>query len=101
MPAISQGLRDDGLAAATPLSLAVGIHSHELPTGACSLVVDSLEELTPSGIVDRLCQYAAGEALNVQVFHGDQPVAVDQDARGLVLAVVALVSDVGMCALEQ
>ena len=51
--------------------------------------------MAPGGIVDCLGEHATSQAFDVELFDGDQPVAVDQYAGNFVMKIPALVAD--MC----
>ena len=80
MPPLTERLRDRGLTSTAPLGGAVGIHPHDPTTGAFSLVVKSLEEHAPTGIVNGPRQHRAGQSFDVQVFDRDHAEAVHQGA---------------------
>ena len=100
MPPLTERLGHRGLAPAAPLGGATGIHLHDVTSGAFSFLTESCEEHAPPVIVNRPCQHADGQPLDIQVFDRDQAEAVDGSCR-LVVDVIALGSDVGVCLLEQ
>lgn len=66
-----------------------------------SFVAGEVEELRPSGIIDRLGKHTACEAFDIQILDGYQSVVVDQPTADLVVEVRALIANVRVCPLQQ
>lgn len=70
------------------------VHVEDRTTRPLGFVAEEHDELTPTGVGDRLCQLAIlDHALDVQVFQADSPVLVDQLAAQLVVEVSPLIGD--------
>lgn len=81
----------DGRAAGAGLARAAWVYLHQLTTGAFSLVREFVDEGRPSGIMNGLRQPTARKSFDVEVFYGDQAVAIDDLARELVVEVRATI----------
>jgi hypothetical protein len=75
------------------LRCAVRVDPEGQSTGCPGLVLQHVQELTPGGISHALAHVAATEALDVQVFDGDEAVLSHQAGRCFVLEVPPLVGD--------
>jgi len=73
-----------------------GIHSDYPDPGAFCLESEYVEEVSPSRVIDGLCQHAARESLHGEIFMRDKPVLVHEFPRRLVVKVFSLVSDMVM-----
>src|SRR5258708_6417150 len=80
MPAVIKGLRD-GRSAETGLARPARVNLDEITPGALSLGRDFIHEGSPPGIIDGLCQHSFGEPSDIQIFHGDQAVIINQLSR--------------------
>src|SRR5262245_24234315 len=100
VPPLAQSLRI-WFTARTALRSSAWIDLDQLSTSFCRFVGEFGEKGRPPGIVDRLGQQATGQSFDIQIFHGNPVVAVDQFARRLVMKVGALVSDMRVRPLQQ
>jgi hypothetical protein len=96
MPTITECLRNMCAAARAIPRCAGWIHLDDCPTGALCLFAQDRDELTPTRVVNGLCQHRAGEPSEVQVFDRDQSVFLYYCVRRLVVEVPPLVGDVQM-----
>lgn len=101
MNTLTQSFRNMRATAATFLSRAAWIHSNEVASGACCLVRNHIQELSPSGITDGLGEHTLCQAQNIQIFDGYVAVVVDQPARNLVMKIAALILDVRVRLLQK
>jgi hypothetical protein len=99
VPAISQPF-GDGSSAGAFLRRAGGIDLDAYPRSLYRFREQDRQELAPADIMHRFGHHAAGQSFGVQVFDGDQAVAVDQHARDLVMKIPALVLDMRMYPLQ-
>ena len=97
MPALAQRLSDGRAALGTGLRSSARVYCDDSGTGAFSLVPEDLDELVPASIEDRSRQpVVPGHPLNIQAFHRDQAIAVNQVSSGLVMQVAPGVGDLRM-----
>lgn len=97
---IRQSLADTRAADAC-LTRAARVNLHQLTTSVLSFVRQFIGERGPSGIVDGLRQHSAGQSLDVQVFDGDQPIAIHELPREFVVKVGADVEQAAMPSRQQ
>jgi hypothetical protein len=64
-------------------------------------VGELINEGRPTGIIDRFCEPAARQSLDVQIFDGDESIAVDQTTCELMLNIRPLVADMSLRDLKQ
>jgi hypothetical protein len=84
-------------APATGLRRVSRVNGYDFNTGAFCLVPKDSQELRPTCVLRRLGKVqGANHAFDVQTFMGDNPVAAYQIKRGLVVKVLALVSNVSV-----
>ena len=76
------------------------VHFHHSSPSFCRFDAECLQEATPTRIVDLLGKHASGHAADVQLFDGDQLVAVDDLAGELACIVRSLIGDMLVDALE-
>ena len=92
---VPQRLWHDRAASATFLARSSRIHSHNLRTGAFSLVLQDAQELAPASVLDRAVQPAwtvhRGDG---QGLHCDETVATGQIQCDLVMGIASLVGNV-------
>lgn len=92
MPALGQKLRLYLSAVVAFLTCVFGINSDDLNTGSFSLVLEDFKELAPASVLNATGQPVVLEHVgNVQAFHSDKPVAINQIQRGLVVMFPAAV----------
>ena len=94
-----QGLADLATAQAV-LARSGRVHFHHSSPSFCRFDAECLQEVTPARIVDLLGKHASGHAADVQLFDGDQLVAVDDLAGELVCVVGSLIGDALVDALK-
>ncbi len=99
MPALTQSL-GHGCAANTPLGCATRVYFNQVPTSFFRFVGQLLNKARPSGIGYGFGQHPTGQALDLQVFHYNQVIGVDQLTRHLVVEINPLVSNVLVHPLE-
>ena|SRR5215216_72938 len=100
MPTIFQHLA--GLRAAnTRLRSASWVDSHKHAPGAFSLVREHEEKVRPPSIVDGLGEHSSCQPFDIQIFHRDQPVLVNNSAGFFVMKVAALITNVVVKSLQQ
>lgn len=97
---IRQSLADTRAANAC-LARAAWVYLYQLTTGAFCLVRHLVEERAPSGIVDGLCQHSAGQSFDIQIFDGNQAVAIHELPRQLVVEVGSGVEQPPMSSRKQ
>jgi hypothetical protein len=85
----------------TRLRCAARVNPNQHTTSVFSFVRDEVQELRPSGIINRFSKHSTSQAFDVQIFHSDQTVIVDEPARKFVVKVRALISNVRVNPLEQ
>ena len=78
-----------------------GIYFDELTTGALSLVRKHIKETPPAYIMYRLCQHSARHSFDVQVFYGNQSVAINNTTRNFVMKVTPLILNMSVLTLQQ
>src|SRR5712691_6215867 len=100
MPALAQCF-GDWYATETCLARPARVHVHQLPASFCRFVGQFADERRPSGIVDGLRQHPAGQSLDVQVFHRNHAIGVDQGAGRFAVEVRPLVLYVCMSLLQE
>ena len=72
------------------------IHLHKLASGAFCLVREFAEEGAPACIIYRTGHHPTRHPLDVQIFHGDNAVAVHQPTADVVVKGRALVADLAV-----
>ena len=72
------------------LSRPVWINSGYQSTGTHSLVLQHIQELSPTGVPHTLGNVAAAEPTDVQIFDGDEAILLHQASREFVLEVPAV-----------
>ena len=90
MPPLSERLRNVLATRATALGRTGRVHPHDSSTGAFSLIGELGEERCPTSIVDGAGQHRRCQSLDVQVFDGNQSIAIDDAPSRLVVEVGAL-----------
>ena len=83
----------DFLAAETMLARSDRVHFHHSPSNFCRYGREVVQERTPARIVNLFGEHAPGHAADVQLFDGDELVAVNDAARPFVREISPLVSD--------
>jgi len=86
-----QGLFNTTTTLRAVLRRPVGIHCDKLSPGSSGLVEQHVQEVTPTGISNALGNVTAGQALDVQVFDGNEAKPFDYFVRQLVVKVAALI----------
>src|SRR5215510_6944084 len=100
VPALCQRLTDF-CTTETGLACAVSVHLYQLPTSFCRVVGQCVDETGPARVIDGLGEHAACQSLDVQIFHSDHAIGIDQLTRNFVLKVRPLVRDLRIRFLEQ
>ena len=100
VPSLAQRF-GDWCATATCLARSARVYAHQLPTSLYRFVGQFADERRPSRIVDGLRQHPTGQSFDVQVFHHNHAVGVDQGAGRLVVEVRPLVLDVCVSLLQK
>lgn len=85
----------DRTAFGADLTCPARIDQHDHGTGACSLVLNELDELRPRGVVDGFSEHSARQPRDVQVLHSDVRESVHQRPGQFVCEVAAAVADSG------
>lgn len=96
MHAIRQGFRNirQRTALATHLCCVAGRYCDHCHTSFFRFVRQDRQKQSPSGVMCRLCQSAAGDALNVQFLVSNGTIPCYQCPRCFVMKIAALVCDV-------
>ena len=92
---IGQDFGDNGSASRAGLTCSAQIDDVHPNTGTCSLVVDEVPKLAPCGVVNGFGEHRPGQAVDAQIFQGDDGVVLHQGAGQLMKKVAALVGGVG------
>src|SRR5207248_3258438 len=100
MPALAERFADL-YATETGLARPARIDFHHLDTSFCRFVVQFVDERRPSCVIDGLRQHAAGQSLDVQVFHGNHAIGVDQTPCRFVLKVRSLILHMHVSFLQK
>jgi len=101
MPALAEVFRYV-CAAETFLRCAVRSYFNKFSTSVFSFVAKEVEELRPSGITNTFSKVVVSDhAFDVQIFDGDQSIAVDEPTTNLVVKVRALLSDMRVRSLQK
>src|SRR5919204_1051100 len=100
MPALPQAFRD-GRTAGAFLRRAWGVDLDSHSRSLYRFREENDQEHPPADIMHRFGQHAAGESFDVEVFNGNQPVAIHQHASGFVMKIPALVGDMRMRLLQE
>src|SRR5688572_11081082 len=72
------------------------IDFHEHPTSLFRFVGQHKYESRPRGVVNLFCEAAASQAADIQIFHCNQAVFINEPAREVVQEVVSPLADVTM-----
>lgn len=101
MHTLPQSFRNSRATSATSLSCAARVHAKEVASGTFSLVRNLFNELSPSGIINRLGQHCTCQAANVQVFDSDCAVVSNQPLANLMMKIRSLVANVSVRSLQK
>ena len=89
-----QRLWHDTVTVAAFLCCALWINTYHLSAGPFCLVGEDTEKLAPASVGDTTSQpMVPDKSLDVQAFHGDDPISVYQSAGDLVVHVLSCISD--------
>jgi hypothetical protein len=100
MPAISECF-GHGSPAGAALRGARRINLHPEPGSLCRFPKQDEDERAPGRVQDRLGEHAPRQALEMQVFDGNQPEPVDELSRDLVMKIAPLVPNMRMHPLQR